>query len=79
MEVEREILTHGSVSEAAVVGLPHPYWLEAVTAFVTPKKDLIIDDEEIIGYLKPRLANYKIPKRVIVVDSLPHNASGKMR
>lgn len=78
VEVEREILSHGSVSEAAVVGLPHPYWLEAVTAFVTPKKDLIIDDVEIIEYLKPRLANYKIPKKVIVVDSLPHNASGKI-
>ncbi len=78
VEVEREILTHKSIAEAAVVGLPHPYWLEAVTAFVSPKKEHVIDGEEIIGYLKSRLANYKVPKKVIVVEGLPHNASGKI-
>ncbi|MHB1709653.1 MAG: class I adenylate-forming enzyme family protein [Thermoplasmataceae archaeon] len=78
VEVEREILTHKSVAEVAVVGLPHPYWLEAVTAFVSLRKGHVLNGEEIIEYLKPRMANYKIPKKVVVVDALPHNASGKI-
>ena len=78
VEVEREILTNKAVAEAAVIGLPHPYWLEAVTAFISPRKDQVINGEEIIDYLKQRMANYKIPKKVVVVDALPHNASGKI-
>ncbi len=78
IEVEREILTHKSVAETAVVGIKHPYWMEAVTAFVTAKKLQNIDPEEITEYLKGRMANYKVPKKVVVLDSLPHNASGKI-
>lgn len=78
IEVERELLTHKSVAEAAVVGIKHSYWMEAVTAFVTAKKGQNIDPEELTEYLKGRIANYKVPKKVIFLDSLPHNASGKI-
>ncbi len=78
IEVVRELLTHGSIEEAAVVGIKHPYWMEAVTAFVTARKDQKVVPDEIIEYLKPRIANYKIPKKIIVLPSLPHNASGKI-
>ena len=78
IEVERELLTHRSIGEAAVVGIKHPYWMEAVTAFVTARKDQKVVPDEIIEYLKPRIANYKIPKKIIVLPSLPHNASGKI-
>ncbi len=78
VEVERELLTHRSVGEAAVVGIRHPYWMEAVTAFVTAKKDQKIDPDEITEYLKSKIANYKIPKKIIVLQSLPHNSSGKI-
>ena len=78
VEVEREMLTHRSVGEAAVVGIRHPYWMEAVTAFVTAKKDQKIDPDEITEYLKSKIANYKIPKKIIVLQSLPHNSSGKI-
>ena len=78
VEVERELLAHGTIAEAAVVGIRHPYWLEAVTAFVTPKKDHKIDEELVLEYLKSKLANYKIPKKIMVLQSLPHNASGKI-
>ncbi len=78
IEVERELLTHPSISEAAVIGIKHPYWSEAVTAFVTPKKDKKIDPQEVIEYLKLRLAGYKVPKKIIVLESLPHNPSGKI-
>lgn len=78
VEVERELLTHKTIAESAVVGIKHPYWLEAVTAFVTAKKDQNVDPDGVIEYLKLRMANYKIPKKVIVLQSLPHNASGKI-
>ena len=78
IEVERELLTHGSIGEVAVVGIKHPYWMEAVTAFVTARKDQKVVPDEIIEYLKPRMANYKIPKKIIVIPSLPHNSSGKI-
>ena len=78
IEVERELLTQRSIWEAAVVGIKHPYWMEAVTAFVTARKDQKVVPDEIIEYLKPRMANYKIPKKIIVLPSLPHNSSGKI-
>ncbi len=78
VEVERELLTHRSIGEAAVVGIKHPYWMEAVTAFVTAKKDQKVDADEIMEYLKPRMANYKVPKKIMILPSLPHNASGKI-
>ncbi len=78
IEVERELLTHRSIGEVAVVGIKHPYWMEAVTAFVTARKDQKVVPDEIIEYLKPRMANYKIPKKIIVIPSLPHNSSGKI-
>lgn len=78
VEVEREILQDQSVAEASVVGLPHPYWLEAVTAFVTPKKDQMPVESEILERLRQNMAGYKVPKRIIIVDALPHNASGKI-
>lgn len=76
--VERELLTHKSIVEAAVVGIKHPYWIEAVTAFVTTKKDQKVNLEEITEYLKGRMANYKVPKKIVVLEALPHNASGKI-
>ncbi len=78
IEVERELLSHKSVAEAAVVGIKHPYWMEAVTAFVTAKKGQNVSPEEVTEYLKGRMANYKVPKKIVVVDALPHNASGKI-
>ena len=78
VEVERELLKHETIGEAAVVGIKHPYWLEAVTAFVTAKKGQNVDPDVVIEYLKQRIANYKVPKKVMILQSLPHNASGKI-
>lgn len=79
VEVERELLRDSRVAEAAVVGLPHSYWGEAVTAFITPKKGAQpIDDQELTTLLKDRLASYKVPKKIVVLDALPHNPSGKV-
>jgi fatty-acyl-CoA synthase len=77
LEVEDIIFSHPKVADCAVVGLPHPRWMEAVTAFVVPKQGESIEEDEIIRFCKERLAGYKVPKKVIIIDEIPKNPSGK--
>ena len=75
-EVEDALYTHEAVAEAAVIALPHETWIEAVTAVVVLKEEVPTD--ELIAHVKGRLAGFKVPKTVHVVDELPRNASGKL-
>lgn len=68
---------HGVV-ESAVVGLPHPDFGEAVSAFVV-RSDRATSETEIEGALADKLARFKHPKRVFFVDALPRNAMGKVQ
>jgi fatty-acyl-CoA synthase len=77
-EVEEVIYAHASVAEAAVIGVPDPRWIEAVTAVVVPRPGQRIDADELIAHCRGSLASFKVPKKVIVVDALPRNASGKI-
>jgi len=79
-EVELALDELPGVQESAVVGVPHPDFGEAVTAIVVPKKGADRPVEaEMIAALKSRLANFKVPKRVHVVEELPRNAMGKVQ
>jgi fatty-acyl-CoA synthase len=64
--------------DAAVVGLPDPYWSEAVTAVVVPMPGREISAQDVISFCKRELAPYKAPKRVVIMNSLPRNPSGKI-
>jgi fatty-acyl-CoA synthase len=75
-QVEDVLYTHPRVAEVAVVGLPDERWIEAVTAFVVPRGQ--VTEEELVAHAKERLASFKAPKRVVLVDELPRNASGKI-
>ncbi|MET8771256.1 acyl-CoA synthetase [Streptomyces sp. NPDC004658] len=75
-QVEDALYTHEAVAEAAVVGLPDERWVEAVTAVVVPRGE--VTEAELIAHVKARLAPFKAPKRVLFVDELPRNASGKI-
>ncbi|KOV57399.1 acyl-CoA synthetase [Streptomyces sp. NRRL WC-3618] len=75
-QVEDALYTHPSVAEAAVVGLPNERWIEAVTAVVVPRGE--VTESELIAHARERLAHFKAPKRVVFVDELPRNASGKI-
>ncbi|MEW2118179.1 acyl-CoA synthetase [Streptomyces sp. NPDC005474] len=75
-QVEDALYTHPSVAEAAVVGLPDERWIEAVTAVVVPRGE--VTEAELIAHARERLAHFKAPKRVVFVDELPRNASGKI-
>lgn len=77
-EVENVIASHPQVAEVAVFGVPHPVWVEAVHAVVAPRPGEVIDPDEVIAFTRERLAHYKCPKTVEVVDVLPRNASGKI-
>lgn len=77
-EVEESIYLLPQVSEVAVVGLPHPRWIEAVTAFVVLKAGQGLDEAELLAHCAQALAHFKAPKKVVFVDSLPKNPSGKL-
>ncbi|MBC7357292.1 MAG: acyl-CoA synthetase [Desulfacinum sp.] len=77
-EVEEVIYTDPRVSEVAVIGVPHPKWVEAVTAIVVPKAGETVTEEEIIALCKRELAGFKVPKAVVVVEALPRTPTGKI-
>ncbi|MER5432436.1 acyl-CoA synthetase [Streptomyces sp. NPDC002588] len=75
-QVEDALYTHEAVAEAAVIGLPDEKWIEAVTAVVVPRGE--VTEDELIAHAREKLAPFKAPKRVLFVDELPRNASGKI-
>ncbi|MBF6302181.1 AMP-binding protein [Nocardia amamiensis] len=77
-EIERILLDHPAVREAAVVGVPDSRLGEVGCAFVVRSGPADIDAAEIIAWARPRMAGYKIPRRVEFVAALPRNANGKV-
>jgi malonyl-CoA/methylmalonyl-CoA synthetase len=78
-EIESEIDAMPGVVESAVIGVPHADFGEGVTAVVVRHKSASIDEAAVLKALDGRLAKFKMPKRVIVVDELPRNAMGKVQ
>ncbi|KUE87687.1 malonyl-CoA synthase [Cupriavidus necator] len=78
-EIESFIDEMPGVAESAVIGVPHADFGEAVVAVVVRKPGADIDEAALIGTLKGRIANFKVPKRVHVVDELPRNTMGKVQ
>lgn len=77
-EVEEALFTHPAVSEVAVIGLPDPKWIEAVTAVVVLKPGFAPDEAGLVAHAREHLAPFKIPKKVIYAESLPRNTAGKL-
>lgn len=77
-EVEKILAAHPGVGMVAVVGAPDERMGEVGVAFIVPRPDCGVIPEEIIAWSRDNMANYKVPRRVIVVDDLPRNASGKV-
>jgi malonyl-CoA/methylmalonyl-CoA synthetase len=78
-EVEVELDAVEGVLESAVFGVPHPDFGEGVTAVVVVKPGATLSEEAIIESIKTRLARYKVPKRILLVEELPRNAMGKVQ
>jgi len=77
-EVERVIYEIPAVLEAAVIGIPHPKWLEVPKAYVVLKPGASLTGEELIRYCTKKLAKFKVPKEVEFIDGLPRTPSGKV-
>ncbi|MCK0439274.1 AMP-binding protein [Gordonia alkaliphila] len=79
VEVERALLGHPEIAEAAVVGRAHDHWGEAVTAVVVLVPDATVTGEQLRDWAKEQLAGFKAPKQVLVVYALPKTSTGKIQ
>ena len=77
-EVEEALRAHPSIQDAAVVGRPHVEWGETVVAIVVVSDGASLQLDEVRDFLSLRLAKYKLPRELIVRESLPRNPSGKV-
>jgi fatty-acyl-CoA synthase len=77
-EIEKLLSDHEAVKECTVLGAPDPKWGERVVAVVAPRQGAEVTLELVRDYLGEKLARYKLPRQLIVTDSLPRNAAGKV-
>ncbi len=77
-EVERALQAQEGIREAAVVGMPDARRGEVVAAFVIADKGVNLSEADILNRLSGKIAHYKIPKKVVIVDEFPRNSSGKV-
>ena len=78
-EVERVLRDHPAVADVAVIGVPHPRWVESPVAYVVPADGQPAPTmSELVAHCRGRLAGYKKPSAVYLVEQLPRNAAGKV-
>jgi acyl-CoA synthetase (AMP-forming)/AMP-acid ligase II len=77
-ELENLLAAHPAILEAAIVGMPDDKWGELVRAFIVKRPGASATAEEIIDFLRPKIASFKLPRRVDFIDALPRNPSGKI-
>ena len=78
-EIEKVLDSLEGVQESAIVGLPHPDFGEGVTAFVSMEIGLKSNEPKLLNLMRKKLANFKIPQKIIQVDQLPKNTMGKIQ
>ncbi len=78
LRVEAVLAQHPHVAKAAVVGLPHPRWSEAVTAVVVLKDGAQASEEDLVKHCRASLAGYETPKSVVFAADLPETVGGKV-
>lgn len=78
IEVENALMQHPAVGDCAVIAVPDEKWGESVKACVVAKPGVQVSAEEIIGFVRERIAHYKCPRTVDFLDDLPRNPSGKV-
>jgi len=78
LRVEAVLAQHPDVAKAAVIGLPHPHWSEAVTAVVVLRDGAAASEEDLIKHCRASLAGYETPKSVVFAADLPETVGGKV-
>ena len=79
VEVEQAVVSHDAVLEAAVVGVPDEKWGEVAKAFVVLRQGRSVEPQDVIDHVKSKIARYKAPKWVEIVDELPKTSTGKVQ
>jgi acyl-CoA synthetase (AMP-forming)/AMP-acid ligase II len=77
-EVERVLYEHPAIAEVAVIGVPDATWGESVKAVIVLRQGARVTEDEVIDYCHDRLASYKKPASVEIIDCLPRTAGGKV-
>ena len=78
-EVEAVLAELSEVAEAAVIGVPDEKWGEVGRAFVIPRAGASLSEAQVITHCAARLAKFKVPVRVVIAESIPRTASGKVQ
>jgi acyl-CoA synthetase (AMP-forming)/AMP-acid ligase II len=78
LRVEAVLAQHPDVAKAAVIGLPHPRWSEAVTAVVVLRDGARASEDDLIKHCRTSLAGYETPKSVVFATDLPETVGGKV-
>ena len=79
IDLENLAVGHPDVAEAAVIGVQHPKWDERPLLIVVPKEGRTPDKADILAYMAPRIAKWWMPDDVVVVQAIPHTATGKIQ
>ncbi len=77
-EVESVLREHASVEDAAIIGVPDAHWGESVRAVVVAVSGEVVDEDELVEHCRAKLASFKKPESIVVIDELPRNALGKV-
>jgi acyl-CoA synthetase (AMP-forming)/AMP-acid ligase II len=77
-EIEEVIHQYPGVKEAAVIGVPEPRRGEQPIAFVAPNEGVELNERELILFIRVKMADYKVPRRIVIMAALPRNATGKI-
>jgi len=78
IELENAALGHPDVGEAAVIGVHHPVWSERPPLLVVPRPGARLVGPEVLAFLAERVAKWWLPDDVVILDQLPHTATGKL-
>lgn len=78
-EVESMIMGHPAILEAAVIGVPHEKWGEAIRAVVVCRPECSIEEAELISWCRERMTHFKCPTSVVVAEALPKGGTGKIQ
>jgi acyl-CoA synthetase (AMP-forming)/AMP-acid ligase II len=76
-EIDEALLQHPAVAEAVAFGMPHPSWGEEVAAAIVLKGDA--SEKDLIAFARERLADYKVPRKLFIVERIPRTATGKIQ
>ena len=77
VELENELMSHPGIAEAAVIGVPHPRWSERPLACVVRSEGSEISAEEVVDFLRGRVARWQLPDAVEFIDEVPKTSVGK--